>query len=52
MTSKQTNKTESKKTLQALHIICKVIKTKFNEDDLMIVDEDEGMPWASPSFDY
>ena len=24
---------------------------KFNEDDLMIVDEDEGMPWASPSFD-
>ena len=28
-----------------------VIKTKFKEDDLMIVDEDEGMPWASPSFD-
>ena len=51
MTSKITNKTESKKTIQAEHIICKVIKTSFNEDDLMIVDEEEGVPWESPSFD-
>ena len=32
-------------------LVCKVIKTKFNEDDLMIVDEEEGMPWAFPSLD-
>ena len=44
MTRKQTKKAESKKTLQAQHIICSVIKPQFNEDDLMIVDEEEGMP--------
>ena len=28
-----------------------VIKVSSNGDDLMVVDEEEGMPWASPSLD-